>query len=77
MRSSDTGESCYEQNGFKSEAEEVTVFDADDMCKLSGQVNAAINSWARNYACEGRSKIWRQIIRKSRKMRDFYNDNLC
>ena len=76
-RGSSTGASCYAENGFE-EASDVTVFDEDDMCKLNGQVNAAINSWARNYACDGRGKIYRQIIRQSRKVRNFYNDkNNC
>merc|ERR1712210_306368 len=45
MDDADTGVSCYEEN-FPSvagdEGDEVTVFDADDMCKLNGQVNAAM-----------------------------------
>jgi len=72
-RDADTGASCYEENGFE-EASDVTVFDEDDMCKLNGQVNAALNSWARNYACAGRGKGYRQIIRQSRKVRNFFND---
>merc|ERR1712150_237447 len=77
MRNADTGASCYEANGFGSESDEVTVFDASDMCKLNGQVNAAINSWARNYACDGRGKVYRQIVRSARKVRNFYANNLC
>jgi len=71
-RHSATGESCYEENGFE-EASDVTVFDEDDMCKLNSQVNAALNSWARNYACAGQGKTYRQIIRQSRKVRNFFN----
>merc|ERR1712210_265222 len=45
MDDADTGVSCYDEN-FPSvagdEGDEVTVFDADDMCKLNGQVNAAM-----------------------------------
>jgi len=75
---SDEGEACNEQNGFAEEAADVTVFDEDDMCKLNGQVNAALNSWARNYACSGRGKVYRQIIRQARKVRNFFNDkNNC
>jgi len=72
-RDSYTGESCAEENGFVDEAADVTVFDEDDMCKLNGQVNAALNSWARNYACDGRGKVYRQLIRQSRKVRNFFN----
>lgn len=67
-----TGDLCYEENGFGDEAADVTVFDKNDMCKLNGQINAAINSFARRYACEGRGKVYRQIIRSARKTRNFY-----
>ena len=73
---SSNGESCYEENGFGSDdsADDVNVFDESNFCKLNGQVNAALNSWARNYACDGRGKVYRQIIRSARKVRNFYND---
>jgi len=71
-RGSSTDASCYAENGFE-EASDVTVFDEDDMCTLNNQVNSAINSWARNYACGGRGKTYRQIIRQSRKVRNFFN----
>ena len=67
-----TGESCYEENGFGSEADAVQVFDEDNMCKLNGQINAALNSWARNYACAGRGKVYRQIVRHGRKVKNFF-----
>ena len=75
---SDNGESCYEENGFGSDdsADDVQVFDESDFCKLNGQVNAALNSWARNNACEGRGKVYRQIIRSARKTRNFYNNKM-
>jgi len=78
LQGADTGVSCYDEN-FMDEAavegDEITVFDADDMCKLNGQVNAAINSYARNNACEGRGKVYRQIIRSARKVKKFFTDN--
>ncbi|CAG5108701.1 Oidioi.mRNA.OKI2018_I69.chr1.g3915.t1.cds [Oikopleura dioica] len=74
----DNGENCYEENGFGSDdsADDVQVFDESDFCKLNGQVNAALNSWARNNACEGRGKVHRQVIRAARKVRNFYNDKM-
>jgi len=78
LQNADTGVSCYDENFAEAaadEGDEVTVFDADDMCKLNGQVNAAINSYARNNACEGRGKVYRQIIRSARKVKKFFNDN--
>jgi len=68
--------SCYDENFPQDgeEGDEITVFDADNMCKLNGQVNAAINSYARHNACEGRGKVYRQIIRSARKVKTFFND---
>jgi len=77
LAEADTGVSCYGDNfpeETADEGDEITVFDADDMCKLNGQVNAAINSYARNNACEGRGKVYRQIIRSARKVKKFFND---
>jgi len=45
LRDADTGVSCHEQNfpgESADEEDQITVFDADNMCKLNGQVNAAI-----------------------------------
>ena len=78
LQDADTGVSCYDENFAEAaadEGDEVTVFDADDMCKLNGQVNAAINSYARNNACEGRGKVYRQIIRSARKIKKFLHEN--
>ena len=73
---SENGSSCYDENFPQDgeEGDEITVFDADNMCKLNGQVNAAINSYARHNACEGRGKVYRQIIRSARKVKKFFND---
>merc|ERR1712037_862030 len=70
------GSSCYDDNVPKSsedEGNEVTFSMEDEFCTLNGQVNAAINSYARNYACEGRGKVFRQIIRSARKVKNFFN----
>ena len=72
-----TGEDCYEENGFGEEDEEaadVSVFDADDMCKLNKQINSAINSHARHFACQGRGKVYRQIIRSAKKVKAFFHE---
>jgi len=70
------GSSCYDKNFPESgeEGDEITVFDADNMCKLNGQVNSAINTYARHNACTGRGKVYRQIIRSARKVKKFFND---
>merc|ERR1712037_605020 len=76
-RASYTGESCKEESqGSSDEAADVTVFNKDDLCKLNGQVNAALNSWARNYACrrKGNKDISRQIIRQAKKTKAFFSE---
>ena len=76
------GISCYDENipqGERGEeADEITVFSADNMCKLNSQVNSAINSYARHNACKGRGKVYRQVIRSARKAKKFFHDkNEC
>merc|ERR1712037_253285 len=75
-REAETGENCYEENGFVSdpEADAIQNFDEEDICKLNSQVNAALSSWARNYACKGRGKVYRQIVRKARKVKNFFHE---
>ncbi|CBY06866.1 unnamed protein product [Oikopleura dioica] len=79
LENSDNGSSCYLDNvpqSSKGESDEVNVFDENDFCKLNGQVNAAINSYARHHAFEGR--VYRQIIRSARKVKNFFNQkNEC
>ena len=65
------GKSC---NVDESEdAEDVNVFSKENMCKLNGQVNSALNSWARKFACAGGKNHSRKIIRMARKVRNFYD----
>jgi len=76
LEDSDNRSSCYDKNvpqNSEDEGDEVTVFDENDFCRLNGQVNAAINSYARHHACEGRGKVYRQIIRSARKVKNFFN----
>ena len=86
LAGADTGVNCYDENfpageeeeEEEEEGDEITVFDADDMCKLNGQVNAALNSYTRHNACQGRGKVYRQIIRSARKTKKFFNEkNNC
>jgi len=81
LEDSETGSSCYDGNfptSSDDEGDEITVFDENDICKLNGQVNSAISSYARNYACDGRGKVYRQIIRSARKVKKFFHQkNLC
>ena len=78
LAGADTGVNCYDENfpagEEEEEGDEITVFDADNMCKLNGQVNSAINSYARHNACKGRGKVYRQVIRAARKAKKFFND---
>ena len=62
LAGADTGVNCYDENfpaGEEEEGDEITVFDADNMCKLNGQVNAALNSeyFSRNSSLPINSKF--------------------
>ena len=72
MNRSFTGEKCFKENGFGEEATDINAFDESDMCKLNRQIYAAMNSFAKNYACKGRGKVYRRIIQSARKTRNFY-----
>ncbi|CAG5104115.1 Oidioi.mRNA.OKI2018_I69.chr1.g1101.t1.cds [Oikopleura dioica] len=56
MNRSFTGKKCFKENGFGEEALDINAFDENDMCKLNRQLYAAINSFAKNFACKGRGK---------------------
>jgi hypothetical protein len=55
---------------------DVKVFTADDPCKLNSQINSAISSFARNWACVGRGKTHRQTVRRARKLKSFYSEQM-
>ncbi|CAG5105871.1 Oidioi.mRNA.OKI2018_I69.chr1.g2528.t1.cds [Oikopleura dioica] len=76
--SSFTGVNCKSTNILEetAELEDSRVFTEDNACKLNGQVNSALSSWARNFACQGRGKTYRQIIRRARKVQAFYASRL-
>ena len=48
--------------------DDLTVFDANDSCKLNSQIISALRSFAREYACAGRRNVPRQIVRRSRNL---------
>ena len=52
------------------EAEDVNVFSEDDFCKLNSQINSAISSAARRWACDGRGKVERQAVRRLKKVKN-------
>ncbi|CAG5104026.1 Oidioi.mRNA.OKI2018_I69.chr1.g1056.t1.cds [Oikopleura dioica] len=70
-----TGDNCHTINGYgaKDEEEDVKVFSDTDFCKLNSQINSALSSFARNWACIGRGKTHRQVVRRARKIKAFYN----
>ena len=52
------------------EADDLTVFDGSDGCKLNSQIMSALRSFARKYACNGRGDVARQIARRSRTLEE-------
>ena len=73
-----TGTNCHATNGYSAddEEEDVKVFTVDDPCKLNSQINSAISSFARNWACVGRGKTHRQTVRRARKLKSFYKNGI-
>merc|ERR1712176_910996 len=59
------------------EGADVQVFSADDYCKLNSQINSALSSAARRWACDGRGKVYRQAVRRLKKVKNQYNRNHC
>jgi len=73
-QSSFDNKNCKSTNAPDDESDEVNVFTEGDMCALNGQINSALSSWARNFACQGNGRVHRQIVRKSRKIQNFFHD---
>ncbi|CAG5104563.1 Oidioi.mRNA.OKI2018_I69.chr1.g1339.t1.cds [Oikopleura dioica] len=71
--SSYTGEKCAEENGFENEIPSDLIFDAEDTCPLNDQVNQALNSFAKSWACQGSGKVYKQIINKAAKIKTFFD----
>merc|ERR1712037_924448 len=59
------------------EGADVQVFSEDDYCKLNSQINSALSSAARRWACDGRGKVYRQAVRRLKKVKNQYNRNHC
>merc|ERR1712176_150121 len=77
-------EANCDRDGAECDAEEavdegadVQVFSADDYCKLNSQINSALSSAARRWACDGRGKVYRQAVRRLKKVKNQYNRNHC
>merc|ERR1712037_597898 len=73
-----------DRDGAECDAEEavdegadVQVFSEDDYCKLNSQINSALSSAARRWACDGRGKVYRQVVRRLKKVKNQYNRNHC
>jgi len=70
----DDGTRC---NAEVVDADDITVFSADDMCKLNSQLNSAISSLARQWACNGRGDVSRQVVRRMKKLKNQYAGRKC
>merc|ERR1712037_979080 len=59
-----------DRDGAECDAEEA-------YCKLNSQINSALSSAARRWACDGRGKVYRQAVRRLKKVKNQYNRNHC
>merc|ERR1712010_265194 len=59
------------------EGDEITVFSEDDFCKLNKQINSALSSAARRWACDGKGKVSRQAVRRLKKVKNQYDRRHC
>ncbi|CBY12342.1 unnamed protein product [Oikopleura dioica] len=59
------------------EEDDITVFSEDDYCKLNSQINSALSSAARKWACDGRGNVSRQAVRRLKKVKNLYNRQHC
>jgi hypothetical protein len=46
---------------------------AEDKCQLNKQINRSLNSYVRNYVCDGRGDYTQRMIRQLRKVKNWYN----
>ncbi|CAG5077277.1 Oidioi.mRNA.OKI2018_I69.PAR.g8671.t1.cds [Oikopleura dioica] len=63
---------CYKNNGFSSKQQIATEFESDNFCDAIGQLSDAINSFAANFACDRRGKLFRKITGSARKAKNFF-----
>merc|ERR1712037_26630 len=69
------GEKC---DATVDAADDITVFDGEDPCKLNSQIMSALRSFARKFACNGRGNVPRQIRRRSRRLEEnFVRRKFC
>jgi len=59
------------------DADDITVFSEDDMCKLNSQLNSAVSSFARQWACNGRGNVSRQVVRRMKKLKNQFAGRKC
>ncbi|CAG5087243.1 Oidioi.mRNA.OKI2018_I69.PAR.g11494.t1.cds [Oikopleura dioica] len=59
------------------DADDIQVFSADDYCKLNSQLNSAMSSLARQWACNGRGNVARQAVRRLKKLKNQYARRHC
>ncbi|CBY09548.1 unnamed protein product [Oikopleura dioica] len=64
-------------DGPAEEGDDLTAFNtgdsAEDKCQLNKQINRALNSYVRNYVCDGRGNHTQRMIRRLRKVKNWYN----
>jgi hypothetical protein len=62
------------------EGDEITVFAEpaeEAFCQLNLQINRALSSAARKWACEGRGRVSRQAVRRLKKVKNQFDRRYC
>ena len=62
------------------EGDEITVFSEpaeEAFCQLNLQINRALSSAARKWACEGRGRVSRQAVRRLKKVKSQFDRRYC
>ena len=75
----DDGSRCNAELADQDDQDDIQVFSENDMCKLNSQLNSAMSSLARQWACSenGRGNVSRQVVRRMKKLKNQYANRKC
>jgi hypothetical protein len=73
------GTRCNAEVVDQDDQDDIQVFSENDMCKLNSQLNSAMSSFARQWACSenGRGNVSRQVVRRMKKLKNQYANRKC
>ena len=73
------GSRCNAEVDDQDDQDDIQVFSEDDMCKLNSQLNSAMSSFARQWACSenARGNVSRQVVRRMKNLKNQYANRKC